>query len=61
MKRLLYIAIILIVLVLVGLGGTSWWIMRNMGPATWVEIAEKNWNCRAQIDDAKQHSESEYA
>lgn len=53
MKRLLYIAIILIVLVLVGLGGTSWWIMRNMGPATWVEIAEKNWNCRAQIDDAK--------
>jgi hypothetical protein len=57
MKKLIRISLILVVvlglLTAIGLGGFSWWIMRNMGPDMWVTQLEKNTNCRGQIDDAK--------
>lgn len=53
MKKLLYVVLFLFVLTGAALGAASWWIMQKMGPETWVELAEENWNCRAQIDDAK--------
>ncbi|TDU64528.1 hypothetical protein EI77_03978 [Prosthecobacter fusiformis] len=53
MKKLLFVFVILFVLAGACLGAASWWIMQKMGPETWVEMAEKNWNCRAHIDDAK--------
>lgn len=43
----------LAILLAIGLGGASWWIMRNLGPDVWVSQLEKKCNCRAQIDDAK--------
>ncbi|SKA98496.1 hypothetical protein SAMN02745166_02769 [Prosthecobacter debontii] len=52
MKKLLYILVALGLLTATALGAVSWWVMQKMGPETWVELAEKNWNCRAQIDDA---------
>lgn len=53
MKKLLILFVILIVLTGAGLGGASWWFMRKMGPETWVGLMEEDWNCRAQITDAK--------
>lgn len=53
MKKLLYVVLILFVLTGAALGAASWWIMQKMGPETWVELAEKNWNCRAEVGDAK--------
>lgn len=53
MKKLLYLLAILCVIGVAGVGATSWWIMQKMGPEMWVELAEKNWNCRAHIDDAQ--------
>lgn len=52
MKKLLYLILLLLVVTGAGLGAASWWVMRQMKPDTWVELAEKNWNCRAQIQDA---------
>lgn len=57
MKKLLRIALILVVvfglLLGVGLGMGSWWIMRKMGPEVWVKLAEEKWNCRMEIGDAE--------
>ena len=57
MKKILRIALILTVvfglLLGIGLGVGSWWIMRKMGPDMWVKLAEEKWNCRMQIDDAE--------
>lgn len=53
MKKLLYLLAILCVVGVAGVGATSWWIMQKMGPEIWVEQAEKNWNCRAHIDNAQ--------
>jgi hypothetical protein len=53
MKKLLYVFIILFALTGAALGAASWWIMQKMGPETWVELAEENWNCRAEVGDAK--------
>lgn len=57
MKKILRITLILIVvfglLLGIGLGIGSWWIMRKMGPDTWVKLAEEKWNCRMQIDAAE--------
>lgn len=53
MKKLLFLLVILFVLAGAGLGAASWWVMRKMGPETWVELAEKNWNCRAELSNAK--------
>lgn len=57
MKKFLRIALILIIvfglLLGVGLGIGSWWMMRKMGPDMWVRLAEEQWNCRMQIQDAE--------
>lgn len=53
MKKLLYTLVILGLLTATALGAVSWWVMQKMGPEIWIEQAEKNWNCRAQIDDAQ--------
>ncbi len=49
----LFLALGFGLLVAIGLGIGSWWVMRNMGPEIWVQQAETAWNCRAQIEDAK--------
>lgn len=49
----LIICAVLGLLLGIGLGGASWWIMRKMGPDVWVMMLEKNCNCRGQIKDAK--------
>lgn len=55
--KIIRIALILIVvfgiLLGIGLGIGSWWIMRNLGPDLWVKLAEEQWNCRMQIEDAE--------
>lgn len=51
MKKLLVLLGVLVVLVLAGAAGASWWILRQFGPETWVAQAESQWNCRAQIGD----------
>lgn len=57
MMKIIRIALILIVvfgiLLGIGLGIGSWWIMRNLGPDLWVKLAEEQWNCRMQIEDAE--------
>ncbi len=52
MKKILVALFCLAALVLSAAGAASWWVMRQMGPDIWVQQAEKNWNCRAQIDEA---------
>lgn len=49
----LIVCVVLGLLLGIGLGGASWWIMRRMGPDVWVTLLEKNCNCRGQIQDAK--------
>lgn len=51
MKKLLVLLGVLVVLVLAGAAAASWWILRQLGPETWVAQAEGQWNCRAQIGD----------
>ncbi len=57
MKKFLRVSLIALVIVglllVVGSVGFSWWIMRKMGPETWVTQMEANANCRLHIEDAK--------
>lgn len=52
-RTVLIILFVLGLLVAAGLGGTSWWLLRQIGPDFWVEQLEKNTNCRAHVDDAQ--------
>lgn len=53
MKKLLFFVLGFLMLAAAGLTAASWWAMRQLKPATWVELAEKNWNCRAELADAE--------
>lgn len=51
--RLALIALVTVGLVVgVGIGAFSWWVMRRMGPETWVTQIERQLNCRVEIADA---------
>jgi hypothetical protein len=51
--RLALIALVTVGLVVgIGIGGFSWWVMRRMGPETWVTQIERQLNCRVEIADA---------
>lgn len=56
MQKILRLALIALVTVgLVvggGIGAFSWWVMRRMGPETWVTQIERQLNCRVEIADA---------
>lgn len=53
MKKLLFFALGFLALAAAGLTAASWWAMRQLKPAMWVELAEKNWNCRAELANAE--------
>lgn len=51
--RLALIALVTVGLVVgIGIGAFSWWVMRKMGPETWVTQIERQLNCRVEIADA---------
>jgi hypothetical protein len=51
--RLALIALVTVCLVVgIGIGAFSWWVMRRMGPETWVTQIERQLNCRVEIADA---------
>jgi hypothetical protein len=52
MKKIFYVLVILVCLTAVGLGAVSWWAKQKLKPEMWVELAEDNWNCRAQVETA---------
>lgn len=52
MKKIFYVLVILFSLTAVGLGAVTWWAKQKLKPEMWVELAEDNWNCRAQVETA---------
>ncbi|MBV6501271.1 MAG: hypothetical protein CJBNEKGG_03780 [Prosthecobacter sp.] len=51
--RFALIALVTVCLVVgIGIGAFSWWVMRRMGPEIWVSQIERQLNCRVEIADA---------